>query len=64
MAEKKNDEATSLKTSLDQNEKQGTVYVCTEDCFLKGVRYRTGEEISGTACPPHFAVKAAVKEVK
>jgi hypothetical protein len=36
---------------------EGTVFVCFEECFTKGIRWHVGQTQAGTVCPPHFKVK-------
>ena len=44
------------KSPADENKEFGkeTIFVCVQDCYRKGVRYRRGQEIKGTKCPPWF----------
>ena len=50
---------TGKKTTPDEGRtfEKDTVFVCVQDCFLKGALYRRGDELAGRRCPPHFAVK-------
>lgn len=51
------------KTTPDEGKafEKDTIFVCTGDCFRRGVRYRKGDEIEGRTCPPWFRVKPDVK---
>ena len=54
------------KTTPDEGETfdKDTVFVCVQDCYQHKVRYRKGDELTGTVCPAYFAVKPQPAEDK
>jgi hypothetical protein len=47
------------KTTRDEGKtfNKVTAFVCVQDCYLDGKRWRPGEEDKGKTCPPYFEVK-------
>jgi len=66
MEEKKTQEAEKKKTTPDEGKsfEKDTVFVCVQDCYQQGIRYRQGMEITGKKCPAHFIVKSQAEEQK
>jgi len=52
------------KTTPDEgkNFKDNTVFVCVQDCFQHGTRYRPGDTVTGKKCPPWFEVRKDKEE--
>jgi len=51
------------KTTPDEGKEfpADTVFVCVQECFVNGLRYRMGDTVTGTKCPPYFKVRAPEK---
>ena len=49
------------KTTSDEGKTfdKDTVFVCVQDCYQNGTRYRKGDEVTGKKCLPYFVVKPA-----
>jgi len=52
------------KTTPDEGKtfEKNTVFVCVQDCFQDGTRYRPGDIVTGKTCPAWFAVRQAEEE--
>jgi hypothetical protein len=52
------------KTTRDEGKTfdKVTDFVCVNDCFVGGKRYRRGDVFRGGKCPPWFNVKPEAKE--
>ena len=55
--------AAQKKTTPDEGKTfdKDTVFECVTECKCKGVRYSSGDTITGRICPPHFKVRADLK---
>ena len=59
-------EDTKKKTTPDEGKtfEKDTVFVCVQDCYQQGLRYRQGMEVTRKKCPAHFVVKQPSEETK
>ena len=54
------------KTTPDEGKTfdKDMVFVCVQDCYQDGTRYRRGDTVKGTKCPPWFTLQEVKAEDK